>query len=227
MHYHFWFDLLSYILGALVAYAIKRDRNQNTAFSYGYYVSLLLGVFIGAFLIGSLNMLYSTNEFKIGKSVMGAIFGGIVFVEIFKKLSGFKGGSTGAFFVPSLALGICMGRIGCFIAGLEDYTCGIETECAFGYDFGDGIFRHPVQLYESFAMAMFFAYSLWLYRVKYEIFEKKVFYYFVAFYSLQRFVWEFLKPYASIVFGMNIFQICAIFMLFYALSHLYLLKDNK
>lgn len=228
MQYHIWFDLVAYISGAVVAYLLKKDsRRDRSRLSYGYYISLLFGVFVGAFAIGSLNMFYTTNQPMIGKSVMGAIFGGIVSVEIFKKVNKMDSGSTGAYFVPSLALGICIGRIGCFFGGLEDYTCGTQTACLFGYDFGDGIMRHPVQLYESVAMGLFFVYSLWLYRVKYALFEAKVFYYFVLFYATQRFVWEFLKPYTHIVFGMNIFQACAILMICYAIARLYLLKENK
>ena len=59
--------------------------------------------------------------------------------------------STGAYFAPSLAIGIAIGRIGCFLSGLEDYTYGTPTTLPWGYDFGDGVLRHPVQLYEAAA----------------------------------------------------------------------------
>ena len=46
---------------------------------------------------------------------------------------------------PSAAL---FGRIGCFLTGLDDHTHGLPTSLPWGVDFGDGIPRHPTQLYE-------------------------------------------------------------------------------
>ncbi|MEN8216939.1 MAG: prolipoprotein diacylglyceryl transferase family protein [Pseudomonadota bacterium] len=94
------------------------------------------------------------------KSVLGAIVGGIIAVELFKKVMKIDV-STGAYFVPSLTIGIAVGRIWCYFSGLEDYT--YETDFFLALDFGDGILRHPVQLYESLVMALFFVYSLWMY----------------------------------------------------------------
>src|SRR6267154_2057155 len=88
--------------------------------------------------------------------IAGAIVGGIIAVEIFKWRSGIRG-STGLAFVAPLALGIAIGRFGCFFAGLPDYTYGTPTDLSWGVDFGDGIKRHPVQLYESAAMLVFLA----------------------------------------------------------------------
>src|SRR5258707_11788923 len=62
---------------------------------------------------------------------------------------------TGARFALRLAVGIAIGRIGCFLAGLDDFTYGTPTTLPFAHDFGDGIARHPVQLYESASMAAF------------------------------------------------------------------------
>ena len=56
-----------------------------------------------------------------------------------------------------LALGIAIGRIGCFLAGLPDHTYGLPTSLPWGVDFGDGIARHPTQLYE----AVFLAWLAW------------------------------------------------------------------
>jgi prolipoprotein diacylglyceryltransferase len=45
-------------------------------------------------------------------------------------------------------LGIAIGRIGCFLTGLPDHTYGIASSLPWAVDFGDGIPRHPTQLYE-------------------------------------------------------------------------------
>lgn len=50
---------------------------------------------------------------------------------------------------------MAVGRLGCFFAGLPDYTYGVPTDLPWGVNFGDGVPRHPVQLYESAAMLLF------------------------------------------------------------------------
>src|SRR5262249_14190211 len=52
-----------------------------------------------------------------------------------------------------LAVGIAIGRIGCFLTGLDDGTFGTPTTLWLGIDFGDGIARHPTQLYEIVFLA--------------------------------------------------------------------------
>ncbi len=91
-----------------------------------------------------------------GQSIVGGLLGGLVGVELAKKLSGMRG-STGDAFVFPVLLGLMIGRIGCFVAGLEDGTFGLPTQLPWGIDFGDGIPRHPTQLYE-----IAFAAVLWL-----------------------------------------------------------------
>jgi prolipoprotein diacylglyceryltransferase len=73
---------------------------------------------------------------------------------LFKRSAGIRV-RTGARFALPLAVGVAVGRIGCFFAGLDDFTYGTPTALPWGHDFGDGISRHPVQLYESAAMAAF------------------------------------------------------------------------
>ena len=51
-----------------------------------------------------------------------------------------------------LAVAIAIGRIGCFVDGLTDRTFGLPTDLPWAVDFGDGIARHPTQLYEIAAV---------------------------------------------------------------------------
>jgi prolipoprotein diacylglyceryltransferase len=193
---------------------IIEDKNIE----YAYYTTLVMGAFFGSFIIGSLNTIYSldTENITIGKSVLGAIVGGVIVAELFKKVMNIKG-STGAYFVPSLALGIAIGRIGCFFAGLEDYTYGVATDFFLGYDFGDGILRHPVQLYESTVMSIFFIYTVWIYLKDRVQFEKIIFYQFIFLYSTQRSIWEFLKPYETILWSLNIFHLFCFGLIVYSI----------
>jgi prolipoprotein diacylglyceryltransferase len=211
------------MVGTLLVLKVFKSRTQPIAdenLRYIYYTVIIVGAFLGAFIIGSLNTYLSIasnqHEIIIGKSILGAIIGATIAVEGFKKIMKIKG-STGAYFVPSLAIGIAIGRIGCFLSGLDDYTYGTETDFILGYDFGDGIYRHPVQLYESATMLLFFIYLLWVYRRDRDYFEKNIFYQFILVYATQRFVWEFLKPYESVLFGLNIFQLFCLGLVGYAL----------
>lgn len=226
MKLHFLFDLLSYAVAFFISWKWIRPatpRISDELLRYGYYTALIIGFVFGAFAFGTWNAYLSTGNWVIGKSVLGSLFGGVVAAEIFKKMAKIEG-STGAYFVPSLAIGIAIGRIGCYAAGIDDYTYGIETVSIFGHDFGDGVLRHPVQLYESAAMGLFFLYSIWLYYDRKKTFENTVFYQFIGYYSLQRFVWEFLKPYEHLVFGLTIFQIMCLILMIYAV--IYLKKES-
>jgi len=82
-----------------------------------------------------------------GKTIVGGLLGGWLGVEIVKKLGGIKR-RTGDLFALPLCVGIAVGRVGCLIAGLADDTYGKPTSLPWAVDLGDGIGRHPVQVYE-------------------------------------------------------------------------------
>jgi phosphatidylglycerol---prolipoprotein diacylglyceryl transferase len=94
-----------------------------------------------------------------GKTIVGGLLGGTAAVEIAKRSVGERR-STGDLFVLPLLAGIAIGRLGCFTGGLADHTFGTATALPWGVDFGDGIRRHPTQLYEIvFVLAL--AWVLW------------------------------------------------------------------
>src|SRR6185312_11013974 len=128
----------------------------------------------------------------------GALVGAIVGVEIYKAVRRIAG-STGGVFVGSFSLGLVVGRLGCLFAGLPDGTYGAPSRLPWAVDLADGIGHHPVQLYESAAMAVFLGAYLaglaghrpWAMR--------RGFYALCVWYAAQRFLWEFLKPYPTVV----------------------------
>jgi len=222
MYLHFAFDLTAYVVSIAISLAFFRPPKpliQNQDLRYSYYTYLIVGFVVGAVLFGSVNNIYSLNDAILGKSILGAIFGGTFAIELFKQQHKIQG-STGAYFVPSLAIGIVIGRIGCFLTGLEDYTYGTVTTHPFGYDFGDGLLRHPVQLYESAFMALFLLYSVTIFLKNRLFFKHYMFYLFILFYASQRFFLEFLKPYESMLLNLNIFQILCLILIVYALYQL-------
>lgn len=97
----------------------------------------------------------------------------------------------------------------------------------WGHDFGDGIPRHPVQLYESAAMILFLAYAMWALARRQPLFMASGFYLMVGYYAAQRFIWEFLKPYATVIGPFNIFHIVCATLLIYAYVMIRNLKHER
>lgn len=219
---HFFFDLLAMASGLLASLWFRRTRQlahpagiiQPSQYHY-YLITLLLGLAAGSTIFGTLN-LHLSGQTGMAKSMIGGIIGAIFAAEIFKFFSGIHR-STGLYFIPGLVILIVIGRIGCFLAGLPDFTYGVETSLPWGVDFGDGIRRHPVQLYESFAMMLFLFIFLSGYRQRPELWQRCGFYFFIFFYAAQRFAWEFIKPYARIYGGMNLFHLLSLCLMAYAL----------
>lgn len=219
---HTLFDLLAWAsagaLGWLIAWrgwlAGFSTRPQFKADPF-YFIALAVGALGGAVAFGSINMALG-RFWTLGHSILGAIAGGVAAVEIYKWARGMRG-STGLPLVAPLALGIAVGRFGCFFSGLPDYTYGTPTHVPWAVDFGDGLQRHPVQLYEAAAMLVFLAF--WLRAlVRHEAaIITNGFYLFVAWYALQRFAWEFLKPYPAIFGPFNLFHLICGALLVYSL----------
>jgi phosphatidylglycerol:prolipoprotein diacylglycerol transferase len=218
---HTVFDLLGWLTAAALGVLIGRLKllgpiKHRTPFTDpGYFIALGLGALFGAVLVGSLN-LNLAGTFALGHSIAGGIIGGIIAVELYKYANGITG-STGRAFVAPLAAGIAVGRLGCFFAGLPDYTYGIPTALPWGVDFGDGMPRHPVQLYESATMLAFLAVYLAAIARRSTAVLANGFYLFVLAYGLQRFVWEFLKPYPKIFGPFNVFHLLTLAMIAYGL----------
>ena len=217
---HSLFEALAWILAIAIGWWARRRYFPAASLPMAgaryplYLLFLWLGAVAGAFGLGSLNLALAGIPGG-GRSILGAIVGGILVAEIYKAASGVRG-STGAVFVLPLSIAIAVGRLGCFSAGLADYTYGTPTGLPWGVDFGDGIHRHPVQLYESLAMACFaLAFFLWLRREPQSA-ARYGFYIFAGFYAAQRFLWEFLKPYPRLIGPFNLFHLAAALLLIYA-----------
>ena len=217
MQIHLIFDVAGWISAWLIGrYVVPRYfSSQRTPLrDPGYFIALGLGAIAGALVFGSLNMSLA-GIWQIGHSIAGAVAGGIVGVELYKLFAGIRG-STGGQFVAPLALGIAVGRLGCFFSGLPDFTYGTPTALPWGVDFGDGIPRHPVQLYESAAMLLFLGFYLNGLRTHSQLVRGQGFYLFTGCYAVQRFAWEFLKPYPAVLGPFNVFHLICIALLGYS-----------
>jgi prolipoprotein diacylglyceryltransferase len=135
-----------------------------------------------------------------GKTIVGGLLGGWLAVEIAKKVNGIKR-RTGDLFALPLCAGIAVGRIGCLLAGLADDTYGKPTTLPWAVDLGDGIGRHPVQVYEiCFLILLGFLIS-----TKRVLPEGARFRIFMGGYLAWRFAIDFLKP-QPLIGGMNLIQ---------------------
>jgi phosphatidylglycerol:prolipoprotein diacylglycerol transferase len=218
---HLVFDLLAWASAGLLGFVLYRWRLAEvaaaaTARTGPWYVAALAGGAVaGAWGFGSWNTAMTAVPHP-SHSIAGALAGGIIAVELYKAARGISG-STGVVWVGPIALGIAIGRLGCLAAGLPDETFGTPTALPWGVDLGDGIPRHPVQLYESLAMLAFLGVYLAALGRRAAWTADRAFYLFVLCYAAQRFAWEFLKPYPDLVGPLDLFQLLALAMIFYAL----------
>jgi prolipoprotein diacylglyceryltransferase len=214
---HIAFDVIAWVAAALSLYWVTRRAGQFPpvpARDWRYIAVLLCGAGIGALVLGTAN-LWLSQESGVARSIEGAIAGGILAVELYKR-SAHITARTGARFALPLAVGIAIGRIGCYLAGLEDFTYGTPTALPWAHDFGDGIGRHPVQLYETAAMGAFAIFYVARVRRDDRFVIENGFYLAVGYYGLQRFLWEFLKPYGPLIGPLTLFHLLSILIFLYA-----------
>lgn len=216
---HTAFDALAWLSAAASLFVLRRtwfaENPVGQNLRFGYLAAVLFGAGIGAWAFGTLNG-WASGQPGLARSVEGALAGAIISIELWKKFNGVTA-RTGAVYALPLALGIAIGRIGCLLSGLEDFTYGIPTGSTWGWDFGDGTLRHPVQLYESLMMAAFaLVYAAMILRGS-VFWKQNGFYLAVGFYGVQRFGLEFLKPYATVAGPLTVFQLLSLALIGYAL----------
>jgi prolipoprotein diacylglyceryltransferase len=215
---HIGFDVIAWLAAGLsllwlTRYGRVRFPTAPTR-DLTYVAALVLGAGVGAMLLGTAN-LWLSHQHGVARSIEGGIAGGIVAIELYKRLAGISL-RTGARFALPLAVGVAVGRIGCFLSGIDDFTHGTATALPWGHDFGDGIMRHPVQLYESAAMAAFAVLYVLRARRNDRFVIDNGFYLAVGFYGAQRFAWEFVKPYGTLAGPFTLFHLLSAALVAYA-----------
>jgi len=155
LHYGFeWAALLT----GLATYRWRRTQagapGLLTAGTFAPLLGALLGAAIGNKLVAWFDAGGCEQGFRCGlalllggQSIVGGLLGGWIGVEAGKRVAGIAV-RTGDDYVLPVLVALAVGRVGCFLAGLPDGTCGNPTSVCWGVDFGDGIPRHPTQLYE-------------------------------------------------------------------------------
>ncbi len=221
IHPHLVFESLAYAIAFhLVLLNSRKDTIAPTQRS-SVVVGGMVGALIGAkllVLLQHIDLLWQNwKQFLLlfiqGKTVVGALLGGLIGVELTKKLIGVNR-STGDAFVYPLIVGTAIGRIGCFLTGLSDRTYGIATTLPWGVDFGDGISRHPTQLYEIiFLLGLMVFLKI---RSRYHRQEGDLFKFYMVAYLSFRLLIDFIKPDFHPILGLSAIQIaCVLGLLYY------------
>ncbi|MBC2843924.1 prolipoprotein diacylglyceryl transferase [Winogradskyella flava] len=220
---HLILEYLAFFI-AFRYYVVLRRRSKD-AISNNNRLSIILGAALGALfgsrLIGVLeNPIIEFSQQNIiqllnTKTIMGGLFGGLLGVELAKKIIG-EQQSSGDLFVFPIIAGIFIGRIGCFLLGINEFTYGEVTSSVFGMDLGDGLLRHPTSLYELVFLVILFFILKWIQNNS-VLKNGELFKIFMLLYFGFRFFIEFLKPNVFYVFGLSTIQLlCVICWLYYS-----------
>ena len=205
-------------------YYVWLRKKATDQISNGNRLSIILGAIIGAFIGSRLTGFFENPGIALSpqnlflllntKSIMGGLFGGLIGVETAKKIIHEKK-SSGDLFTFPIITGIIIGRTGCFLTGIKEFTYGKETNFITGMDLGDGLLRHPTSLYEIFFLILLF---IFLKKIRFYTDKESglLFKIFMLAYFGFRFVIEFLKPNVFYVAGLSSIQIlCVICWIYY------------
>jgi prolipoprotein diacylglyceryltransferase len=219
---HLVLEYLAFFI-AFRYYVILRRKSVDIIASNNRLSIILgaaLGALIGSRFIGFLeNPLIDFSQQNIiqllnTKTIMGGLFGGLLGVELAKKIIREKQSSGDLFVLPIIA-GIFIGRVGCFLSGIKEFTYGKETTSVLGMDLGDGLLRHPTSLYELVFLTLLF-FSLKRIQNYSTLKNGELFKLFMLLYFGFRFCIEFLKPNVFYVFGLSTIQLlCVICWIYY------------
>jgi phosphatidylglycerol:prolipoprotein diacylglycerol transferase len=221
IHPHFLFESLAYAIAfRLVLLNTKKDTiapSQRSSVIVGGMVGALIGA-KALVLLQHIDLLWLYPQQILvmlllqGKTVVGAMLGGLIGVELTKKIIGVTR-STGDAFVYPLIVGTAIGRIGCFLSGLSDRTYGTATNLPWAIDFGDGIYRHPAQLYEIVFLVGLTVFLQW--RSRWQRQEGDLFKFYMVAYLGFRFFIDFIKPEFHPFLGLSAIQIACLLALVY------------
>lgn len=204
------------MLTALVTgLALSRSRQRRLPMTATQRWSIALGAFCGGMLGAKLPFALVDPQGPLctqawiadGKTILFGLVGGYLGVEIAKALVGVRIKTGDSFAVP-VAVSIGLGRIGCFVGGC---CYGLPTALPWGVKFGDGVPRHPTQLYEV-AFHLSAAIVLWTLERENLFPRQRLKLYLIA-YCLYRFLTEFLRPEVRLWGGLTGYQWTALALL--------------
>ena len=214
---HGFFTMLGLLAGtALVVMEARRRGRADRAMAtivVGALVGAALGTRAGNWWLYLTRTVHPTLPGLLvdsGKSVLGGLTGAYLGVLVTKRLIGYRA-HTGDVFAPAAALGIAVGRIGCFLTE----QLGTPTSLPWGFippanvvhripdcpQCAPGVALHPSFLYEIVFLAGLFAVLLWL-RPRVHV-PGELFKIFLASYAVFRFAVEFVRGNEVVALGLT------------------------
>lgn len=210
------------LLGVLVAAALVLLESRRRGLADRRMATIAAGALLGAAIGARLGnwWLYLTSGGSLtlpglivdsGKSVLGGLVGAYVGVLVTKRLIGYRA-KTGDIFAPAVALGIAVGRIGCFLTE----QIGEPTTLPWGFvppeatldripncpECATGVAMHPSFLYEIGFFALLFS-ALQFLRPRLEHLPGELFKVFLASYIGFRFAVEFVRGNPEVALGLT------------------------
>lgn len=238
---HLIFETAGFLIGFQYYLRLRKKEKDLLTEKERYWIliSVIVGALIFSRFIAVMEHIDQISRdtpiaFYYGqKTIVGGLLGGLLFTEIIKKILNIRY-SSGDMMTYPLITGIAIGRIGCFLSGTNDGTHGLPASIFWAVDFGDGIKRHPVQIYEIIFLMILFLFlkaldtesdtdemitkeslsdNIRFFSFGSFFLEKGVlkngmkFRIFLFSYLLFRFFSEFIKPVSPFAFGISFIQI--------------------
>jgi phosphatidylglycerol---prolipoprotein diacylglyceryl transferase len=230
---HLIFETLGFAIG--FRYFLFLRNRQKDRINDTNRTMIIIGATFGAFLfsrvVGALenpptliNSKHILLYLYANKSIVGGLLGALLVVEITKKIIHEKT-SSGDLFTYPLILAMMIGRVGCFSSGLSEETYGVATNSFLGIDLGDGLYRHPVTLYEIGFLGLLWAVLVGIER-KVRLVNGYRFQFFMIAYLTFRFLLDFLKPHYVYFIGLGTIQLCCVIGLVYYSRTIYKIFFN-
>lgn len=231
---HGLFEVLAYFIGYQYYLYLRRTTVDKLDETQRLIVFLagLVGALLGSRLLALFENYSLFTDAKnpwmflmTNKTILGGLLGGLISIELSKWWFSIRS-SSGDLMTYPIIVGLIIGRIGCFTAGLEDGTYGNATTLPWGMDLGDGIKRHPTNLYEILFLVLLFV-LLKCNERSIAQYDGLKFQLFLCSYLLFRFFIEYIKPDPSVIYDLSTLQIAALCGIIYYCVVIYITIRKK
>jgi prolipoprotein diacylglyceryltransferase len=220
MTIHLITDYISIFVGIQVYFLFFRKQSHtNESQKIIYIIGALIGALIGSRLLAALENPYlflhppTLLYYYLNKTIIGGIAGGIIGIEITKKILKIKE-NTGDTVVIPLMVAIIIGRIGCQMVGVADGTIGIPCDYVWCFKQGDEFARHPLPLYEIIELLILLPF--FYYALQKKLFRQGfLFRAFIIIYFGTRFLLEYIKDTNPLIASLSAIQIVCLSFVFY------------
>ncbi len=201
-----WYGLM-YIMGFVFGYLLLKKRNEETGlnldktllmdFAFYLFVGVLLGGRMGYILFYN-PLMFLANPMEIvalwhgGMSFHGGLIGTIIAGWVFCWQKGIHFYTLADAVMPSIPIGLALGRIGNFINGeLWGRESNVPWAMIFPMD-PRQVPRHPSQIYE-FLLEGVLLFTILMVLRRFKLPHGTLFWTFISFYGLFRIIGEFFR----------------------------------